>query len=219
MDQNILYSFRRCPYAIRARWAILITGTNVVLREVSLKKKPKELVQLSPKATVPVLLTNCGKVIDESLEIMKWALRNNNVFSNITSDTDSQINYIIEQNDSKFKYHLDRYKYSDPLSHDEKQFHKYEAKKILLEWNSRLSGNTCSGVVNGCESLADWAIWPFVRQFRLIDPACFDADNSISSLQKWLSMYLNNYRYSQLMIKVEPWQPLYKPVYFPSNLE
>ena len=97
-DSNILYSFRRCPYAIRARWALLMTENIVVLREVLLSKKPKELFVASSKGTVPVLVTNDGKVIDQSIDIMRWALDKNNKLNRVSTGNSSEQKIIRDVN-------------------------------------------------------------------------------------------------------------------------
>ena len=122
MKHNILYSFRRCPYAIRARWALLNTNQVVELREVELKNKPIELIQISKKATVPVLKTNLNKVIDESLDIMIWSIERSNMhslFGDKVKDKSQEIFSLIETNDNRFKYHLDRFKYASRFNFEE----------------------------------------------------------------------------------------------------
>ena len=108
MKHNILYSFRRCPYAIRARWALLNTNQLVELREVDLKNKPIELIQISKKATVPVLKTSLNTVIDESLDIMIWSIERSNMHRWLGNNNDKsqEIFNLIETNDNRFKYHL-----------------------------------------------------------------------------------------------------------------
>ena len=211
MNNNILYTFRRCPYAIRARWALLVARKSVVYREVSLRQKPKELLEISPKGTVPVLLTKNGKVIDESIEIMRWALAKNDK-SNLLCVGDSkaqkEINYILDRNDGDFKYHLDRYKYSERFAICDKEFHKAIAREILLEWNERIS--LCPNnnwLLKGRETLADLAVWPFVRQYRIADPRSFDEDNELSNLKKWLEHYVHNINFDRVMLKLKPWSP------------
>ncbi|WP_320667380.1 glutathione S-transferase N-terminal domain-containing protein [Prochlorococcus sp. MIT 1307] len=219
MERNILYTFRRCPYAMRARWAILFTNLTVEWREVSLSQKPEELLEISPKATVPVLLTKDGKVIEESIEIMKWALQKNdkhNVLFSGDIQAQKQIKYILKTNDCIFKYHLDRYKYSDRFVAADKQFHKYRARQILLEWNEMLAQDkNSSWLVQGRESLADWAIWPFVRQYRIANPDFFDEDSEIELIKKWLVKFTEDPKFSILMLKSSSWIPGDKKKSFP----
>ena len=219
MSENILYTFRRCPYAMRARWALLSTKQSVLWREVQLKQKPKELLRVSPKATIPVLITAEGTVVDESLKIMRWALANSDI-SNIQCQGDKEaeekIDYLIGINDGIFKYHLDRYKYANRYIQCDSELHKSLAHQILIEWNTMISINSSScWLVNGRETLADWAIWPFVRQYRLVDSTGFDDDLDLMALRIWLEYYLNNSKFNTLMIKTEPWQPGHSNMYFP----
>ena len=141
MKHNILYSFRRCPYAIRARWALLNTNQVVELREVELKNKPIELIQISKKATVPVLKTSLNKVIDESLEIMIWSIKKSNMYELFGDEShyiSKEILSLIEINDNAFKYHLDRFKYASRFNIEESETHRAAAMKILLSLNIRL---------------------------------------------------------------------------------
>ena len=141
MKHNILYSFRRCPYAIRARWALLNTNQVVELREVELKNKPIELIQISKKATVPVLKTSLNKVIDESLEIMIWSIKRSNMhelFGDKNNDISKEILSLIETNDNAFKYHLDRFKYASRFNNEDINIHKEAGMEILIYLNNSL---------------------------------------------------------------------------------
>ena len=221
MKHNILYSFRRCPYAIRARWALLNTNQVVELREVELKNKPIELIQISKKATVPVLKTSLNKVIDESLEIMIWSIKRSNMhelFCDENNDISKEILSLIEINDNAFKYHLDRFKYASRFNIEESETHRSEAMKILLSLNKRLKVFSNEGkslfLVNAKESLADWAIWPFVRQFRIADIKKFDKDNEIQYLRCWLNYFFTHEKYRIVMKKNEPWSKKNEPLFF-----
>jgi len=221
MKHNILYSFRRCPYAIRARWALLNTNQVVELREVELKNKPIELIQISKKATVPVLKTSLNKVIDESLDIMIWSIKRSNMnelFGNNNSDESKEIFSLIETNDNVFKYHLDRFKYASRFNFEESETHRAAAMKILLSLNNRLKENAKGGktlfLVDEKETLADWAIWPFVRQFRIADIKKFDQNNEIQYLRDWLNYYFMHEKYPIVMKKNEPWRKKTEPLFF-----
>ena len=221
MKHNILYSFRRCPYAIRARWALLNTNQVVELREVELKNKPIELIQISKKATVPVLKTSLNKVIDESLEIMIWSIKRSNMyelFGDKNNDISKEIFSLIEINDNAFKYHLDRFKYASRFNIEESETHHSEAMKILLSLNKRLKVFSNEGkslfLVDAKESLADWAIWPFVRQFRIADIKKFDQDNEIKYLRFWLNYFFTHEKYPIVMKKNEPWSKKNEPLFF-----
>ena len=217
MKHNILYSFRRCPYAIRARWALLNTNQKVELREVDLKKKPIELIEISKKATVPVLQTNLNKVIDESLDIMIWSIKRSNMNSLLNYNYKSQeIFRLIEINDNIFKYHLDRFKYASRFNFQNLETHREAGMEILLSLNNRLKQFSNKGkplfLVEGKESLADWAIWPFVRQFRIADIANFDQNNKIEFLRSWLNYFFSHKKYPLVMKRNKTWTNQSEPL-------
>ncbi len=221
MKHNILYSFRRCPYAIRARWALLNTNQVVELREVELKNKPIELIQISKKATVPVLKTSLNKVIEESLDIMIWSIKRSNMdelFGDNNNEKSKEIFSLIETNDKVFKYHLDRFKYASRFNFEESESHRASAMKILLSLNNRLKGFSNEGkplfLVDAKETLADWAIWPFVRQFRIADIKKFDQDHEIKYLRSWLNYFFTHENYPIVMKKNETWSKQNKPIIF-----
>ena len=218
MNHNILYSFRRCPFAIRARWALLNTNQVVELREVELKNKPVELIQISEKATVPVLKTSLNKVIDESLEIMIWSIKRSNKHEFFGDDKSKEIFSLIETNDKVFKYHLDRFKYASRFNFKESANHRAAAMKILISLNNRLKVFSNEGkplfLVDAKESLADWAIWPFVRQFRIADIEKFDQNSEIQCLRSWLNYFLTHEKYPIVMKKNELWSQRNEPLFF-----
>ena len=220
MKHNILYSFRRCPYAIRARWALLNTNQVVELREVELKDKPIQLIEISKKATVPVLKTTLNKVIDESLDIMKWSIERSNMHKLFgdNNDKSKEIFSLIETNDNQFKYHLDRFKYASRFNFEEAETHRAAATKILLSLNNRLKEFATKGeplfLVDAKETLADWAIWPFVRQFRIADIKNFDQNHEIQYLRSWLNYYFTHEKYPVVMKKNELWRKQNKPLIF-----
>ena len=220
MKHNILYSFRRCPYAIRARWALLNTNQVVELREVELKDKPIQLIEISKKATVPVLKTTLNKVIEESLDIMKWSIERSNMHKLFgdNNDNSKEIFSLIETNDNQFKYHLDRFKYASRFNFEESETHRAAAMKILLSLNNRLKEFATKGeplfLVDAKETLADWAIWPFVRQFRIADIKNFDQNHEIQYLRSWLNYYFTHEKYPIVMKKNELWRNQNKPLIF-----
>lgn len=190
----VLYTFRRCPYAIRARMAIAISGVSVEMYEVALSDKPQALIAASSKGTVPVLVFADGAVLDESLDIMHWALGQNDPEHWLAGDEAT----LIARNDGAFKIALDRYKYAnrDPA------INSFEARsaglQILFTLEARLSGNKFLSS-DRC-AFSDIAIFPFVRQFRGVDADWFDAQ-PVPHLQRWLSQLLSTPLFEQVMQK------------------
>ncbi|MCP9875639.1 DUF952 domain-containing protein [Cyanobium sp. A2C-AMD] len=192
--QPILYSFRRCPYAIRARLALaaagLEPGQHLELREVSLKAKPPELLEASAKGTVPVLVLGV-QVLDESLAIMRWALERRDPLGWLAGWSPAQLadmDALIAANDGPFKQHLDRFKYPNRYPGEPASTNRLAGLTILRRWNEQLGAG--GWLLGDRPSLADWALLPFVRQFRLVDPAGFDAEPQLAALQAWLGRFL-----------------------------
>ncbi len=191
----ILYSFRRCPYAIRARLALaaagLEPGVDLELREVSLKAKPPELLAASAKGTVPVLVQG-EQVIEESLAVMAWALGRRDPqgwLQGWSAAEAAAIEALIAENDGPFKHHLDRFKYAGRFGAEgEQESHRQAALAILRRWNQHLAPG--GWLLGERPSLADMALLPFVRQFRLADPQRFDAEPRLQPLQAWLGRFL-----------------------------
>ncbi|MDT9600483.1 glutathione S-transferase [Sphingosinicella rhizophila] len=209
-ERPILYSFRRCPYALRARMAIAASSTVCVLREVALSAKPPEMVAASPKATVPVLVTEQGDVIDESLGIMRWALGRNDPEHWL--DHEDEAAPLIAANDGPFKFHLDRYKYHSRHGSD-KEAHRIAALAILAELEARLgrSWELCGG----SRSLADVAIMPFVRQFADTDRDWFDAQ-PLPFLQAWLARHRDSALFEAAWrLRLQPWRAGDPDILFP----
>lgn len=175
----ILYSFRRCPYAMRARMALRVAGIEVERREVSLRDKPPELLAASPKGTVPVLVLPYGTVIDESLDIMQWALAQQDPESWLSPG--EPMDALIVTNDGPFKFHLDRAKYANRYPDVDPAYHRGEAVKLLQPLESRLA--THGFLFGGTPSLADIAIFPFVRQFARADETVL---TDLPRLKAWL---------------------------------
>ena len=196
----VLYSFRRCPYAMRARLALATAGQVVELREVSLKAKAPELLEASAKGTVPVLVQADGAVLEESLEIMRWALEQADPLGWLQADG-AETAALIAQNDGPFKRHLDRFKYPDRYGEVDPLEHRAAAMVILREWEQRLA---VGGWLLGAQAtLADWALLPFLRQFRLADPDGFAAEPALDSRKDWLARF----EHSELLARVmdSPW--------------
>ena len=203
MTKPILYSFRRCPYAMRARMSLLESRVEVELREVILRDRPEHMMDISPKGTVPVLLLPDGAVIEESLDIMLWSLDE----SWLAGDWKE----LIDVNDGDFKHHLDRYKYNNRyenvLSSEE---HREHALSILKTYDERLSNQAylCGDSI----SLADLALSPFVRQFANTDRGWFD-QLPLLHLHNWLIGILEGDLFKSCMVKHKQWQNGQVPIY------
>lgn len=212
-SRPVLYSFRRCPYAMRARMALLAADIDVELREVVLRDKPQSMIDASPKATVPVLILQDGTVIDESLEIMVWALAENDPVEWLSpeSGTLDDMLALIAQNDGPFKHHLDRYKYFNRYEDADPAEHRRDAEKIL----NRLDGRLAVGkyLFGSRPALADFAIAPFIRQFANTDKEAFDAMPFVH-LQRWLNDFLASSFFERAMTKYDQWHKGDAPVIF-----
>jgi glutathione S-transferase len=210
----ILYSFRRCPYAIRARLALDASGQGCELREIALRDKPAQMLRVAPKGTVPVLVFADGEVIDNSLDIMLWALGRNDPEHWITPDADSHCGMLamIAQFDSHFKQHLDRYKYARNVEGADSLASRAEACLDLQLLESRLARTPY--LAGEGVSLVDIAIAPFVRQFANVDAVWF-ASQSWAALQRWLRTILESERFERIMRPVAVWIPGTRGVSFP----
>ena len=198
-----LYSFRRCPYAMRARMALRYSGLPIDIHEVSLKAKPQEMLRLSPKGTVPVLVLQDGTVIDESLDVMRYALAQNDPDDWLMQDKDAQVNLaesLIAENDGTFKSALDRYKYA--IRYPEKSQEEYRVEgEVFLQKLENLLGNTRYLCRDTC-SYADIAIFPFIRQFALADEAWF-AQSPYPALRGWVDGLIESQLFHDIMEKAK----------------
>jgi len=194
----ILYSFRRCPYAMRARMALWVAGITVELREVKLAAKPPALAAASPKATVPVLVLPDGTVIDESLAIMRWALAQHDPEGWLAGDDA----VLIAANDGPFKHHLDRAKYPTRYAADGLD-HRAAALTLLRPLDARLAN--AAQLCGESRSLTDIALFPFVRQFAGIDATWF-AGLPMPRLAQWLEGHCTSDLFAAIMPKFAPWQ-------------
>lgn len=219
MTLPILYSFRRCPYAMRARWALLNSGLLVEWREVALARKPAAMLERSPKGTVPVLITAEGQVIDESLAVMGWALAQADPCDwrglSLTAPERETIQALIAQNDGPFKHHLDRFKYTDRYPGAVRAHHQQEGLSILRTWAQRLDPS--GWLVAGRCTLADAALWPFVRQWWIADPNVVDDCPDLVPLAAWLERFVGSPEFDRLMVRRDPWQEHDQPVFFPAD--
>ena len=203
-DAPVLYSFRRCPYAMRARMALIVSGMPVELREVALRGKPAEMIAASPKATVPVLVLAGGEVIDESIDIMRWALTRHDPQDWLGGDDA----VLIAANDGAFKHHLDRYKYADRYGVDAHQ-HRAAGLAMLADLDDRLGAH--ANLCRDTPALTDIAIMPFVRQFAAVDTVWFAAQ-PLPLVQAWLARHTSSALFDRAMLRVKPWAPGDAPV-------
>ena len=200
-----LYSFRRCPYAMRARLALAASGEHCELREVVLKNKPAEMLAASSKGTVPVLVLANAAVLEQSLDIMLWALRRNDPLCWLEPDagTLEDMLALVAECDDRFKPQLDRYKYParfEGSSADARE----TGVRFLLDLEARLAG---SGQLFGARaSLADAAVMPFVRQFAMVEPAWFKSQ-PWPLLHTWLAGWTASPLFERAMWKYAQWTP------------
>lgn len=206
-EAPILYSFRRCPYAIRARLALWVAGVTVELREVKLAAKPPQLIAASPKATVPVLVLADGIVIDESLAIMRWALGRGDPEGWLAGDDAA----LIAANEGPFKHQLDRAKYPGRYEEDGATDHRAAALALLAPLEARLA--QAPFLCGAARSLTDMALFPFIRQFAAIDRDWFAAQ-PLPRLQTWLAAHLASDLFAAVMPKFAPWQAGDPPLVF-----
>ena len=207
----VLYSFRRCPYAMRARMALAVSKRQVRLREILLRDKPDEMIAVSTKGTVPVLIDG-DVVIDESLGVMRWALAHNDPEGWLASEGAAAA--LIEENDGDFKHHLDRYKYATRYEGADPATHRGEAMKFIEKLEAQLNeGAFLSGDTRG---FADIAIFPFIRQFRIADPTWFDAAR-IPNVQAWLAGLMVSELFTSVMQKYPLWKETNEAFLFPEE--
>ncbi len=208
----ILYSFRRCPFAMRARMAIAASGVTVSLREVLLRDKPPELLAASSKATVPVLVLPDGEVIDESLDIMRWALKANDPQGWLQgADTESEW---IQACDGEFKHWLDRYKYADRHPEHSATVYRANAEQFLSQVESALSD--ARWLRGEGASAIDVAVFPFIRQFAGVESDWW-ADAPYPCTRRWLERWLQSELFSTIMAKYPRWEAGQPGQPFPSE--
>ena len=201
MNHPILYSFIRCPYAMRARMILKLADIKCELREVRLNNKPEHMLEASPKGTVPVLILE-DKIIDESIDIANWALSITNVFEgNIKQDQINLTEELIDLFDDKFKYHLDRYKYSNRYEDIDVEYHQNECLNILKKLETIIDDT--NWIFGDSISKLDILILPFIRQFRIADQEWFDSQQNIPGIQRVLMNFLDSNIFKSVMNKYE----------------
>ncbi len=211
----VLYTFRRCPYAMRARMALAYSQINVELREVVLREMPAAMLACSPKATVPVLVLTDGTVLEESRDIIDWALSENDPedwMPEAGSAEYSTAMHLIEENDCVFKDQLDRYKYAERYPEHPVEYYRSQGEDFLEQLDARLGRG--SWLLGGRMTVADVAIFPFVRQFAHVDKPWFD-QVSWPCLHQWLDRLLQSELFVSVMLKYPQWQEGDAPTRFP----
>jgi glutathione S-transferase len=200
---------------MRARLAIAASGVSCELREVVLKDKPTSLLAYSPKGTVPVLITPQADIIDESLDIMQWALSQHDPldwYQSLTHQEQADCETLIAENDGHFKSQLDRYKYADRYPEHPAEAYRQEAEITLLQLEQRLAKQAF--LIRDELSWVDMAILPFIRQFAYVDIAWFE-QSPYPNIRKWLQQFIDSPIFSQIMHKYPQWDDTQPPTYFP----
>jgi glutathione S-transferase len=199
---TVLYSYRRCPYAMRARMALAYADIAVEIREISLREKPASMLAISPKGTVPVLQSD-GLVIEQSYDIMKWALRQSDPDQWLSKDSESLIDDWVAKNDGPFKKLLDQYKYPDRYPSIALEETLSQATTLFLgPINEHLQASDY--LLGPKMSLADIAIFPFVRQFAMVNPDWMD-QSGLKLLKQWLNEHLESPLFLSVMQKYPTW--------------
>ena len=200
-----LYSLRQCPYAMRARMGLLMAQQVVTLREVNMKKKPEEMLSVSAKATVPVLVLNDGLVIDQSIDIMLWALNKNDpsnlLYKHQACMLEDMLKFI-EHNDITFVDSLKKYKAASRYHDKEKNTYRGHCEEYVKQLEQRL--NRHEFIMGDNPSLVDYAIFPFIRQFSRVERQWY-LQAPYPALQRWLTAQYQQAVFTKAMVKHEPW--------------
>lgn len=208
----ILYSFRRCPYAIRARYTLSLLNIKVEIREVVLRNKPEALLALGGRSSVPQMICEQGIRYPESMDIIRWAMskkQNANIYS---EQQENEIAAWLFQTDHRFKVWLDKYKYADRHPAYSQAYYRSQAERFLRRLESKLSKQAF--LLGGEMSMADVLVFPFIRQFRGVDNAWFDQSQYLN-VRSWLKQIIEDEAFEKVMIKLPPWQKGDEPRYFP----
>ncbi|MEO0882295.1 MAG: glutathione S-transferase N-terminal domain-containing protein [Pseudomonadota bacterium] len=220
MSRPVLYSFRRCPYAMRARMALIIAGIEVELREVVLRNKPPEMIAASPKATVPVMITDTGETLEESLDVMLWALQRHDPegwLPDSDPDNRADIPDLLSTLEARFKPRLDRYKYPTRFPGEQSGENRDAGLAYLIEHLApRLARH--ANLQGEMRTLADIGAFPFVRQFANTDKDWWTT-TAPKPLQDWLTRHVESDLFLKAMVKHAPWQSGTPGVVFPKPFE
>jgi len=214
MPPPILYSLRRCPYAMRARMAILLAKQTVLLRDIIIKNIPAEMLAVSAKARVPVLVFANGSVIDESLDIMIWALQQNdpdNLLYTDRPDALSAMLALIKRNDNEFVDNLQKYKVATRHHDLAKRYYRQQCERFIVNLEQRLSEHEF--FIGDNLSLADYAILPFIRQFSRVERQWY-LQAPYPNLRHWLNEHLQNPLFTKVMSKYPRWLDNRQNIFF-----
>jgi glutathione S-transferase len=208
----ILYSFRRCPYCMRAHMALKYTGLKIILRDVKLSNLPEEALAVSPHATVPSLVIGKDEYMDESWDIVKWATQQNDP-ENWLGESNKYLQdaeMLVETNDFSFKEDLDHYKYADRHPEHPMEYYRQRCEEFLEELNETLEENTF--LLAERITIADIAVFPFIRQFAMVDKSWFDK-SPYPELQRWLDFMLDTEWFKEAFKKYKTWKPGSEDIY------
>jgi glutathione S-transferase len=208
----LLYSFRRCPYAMRARMALKVSGANPVLREIILRDQPDHMLTLSSKGTVPVLRLENGDILEESLDIMYWALAQHDPEGWLTQRHRSDIDALITENDTLFKAALDRYKYPNRFEDEDCSGARDTCQSFFDKLNLNIQ-NHGGGLLTDSYTMADIAIFPFIRQAAFVNKAWFDG-LELPHLHRWFNTLITHRHFVSIMPKIDVWSPDKDAIYF-----
>ena len=201
---------------MRARMAIQLAGIKCELREVRLNNKPEQMLEVSPKGTVPVLVLE-NKVIDESNDIINWVLNKHKIFEvDLSNEKSNLTKDLIKLFDEKFKFHLDRYKYATRYKNSDKDLHRSECLDMLIDLEKIVPES--NWIFGEDINKLDISILPFIRQFRIADTAWFDSREDIKKLQNVLNNLLESKLFEDVMYVYDVWKKNSEPVYFPANI-
>ena len=203
----ILYSFRRCPYAMRGRMGLHVSGLDYEHREIILRDKPDHMLEVSPKGTVPIFILDNDQVIDESLDLLNFALSQNDPLAWLNCDLD-KANALIADNDGPFKQHLDRYKYASRYDEtanrgDVDLSHRAEAERYIQTYENILS--SAPYLLGEKQTIADIAIFPFIRQFANTDADWWQG-SPYPAVREWLGRHLESDIFKTIMKKHPLWK-------------
>ena len=209
----VLYSFRRCPYAMRARLALLQAAVTVELREVVLRAKPQAMLDISPKGTVPVLVLADGRVIEQSLDIMRWALQQHDPQAWLAQADAPAQQALLALNDGAFKQALDAYKYPERHPQASAETHRAQGEAVFIALlEQRLQNQPF--LAGASAGFTDLAIFPFVRQWAAVDAAGFGASRWVA-VRAWLNGWLGSELFARAMQKYPAWHADQAAVVFP----